>query len=198
MALDALQLADFADELGLPGDAAAFRAEHAETAAAVNALCWDDALGFYCDVWEGGTIPRKTAAGFWALVSKVATPERAARVIAALKDPAQFHRPCGFPAVSADDPEDYQPETAYWRGVVWPPTDYIAFRGLLDCGEAAFAEDAARRYYNGVAAIYEKTGTIWENSSPEQCENQKTWAGGDFCGWGAIAPVALPVEFGWL
>ena len=73
-----------------------------------------------------------------------------------------------------------------------------AGRCAVDCGEADFAEDAARRYYNGVAAIYEKTGTIWENSSPEQCENQKTWAGGDFCGWGALAPVALPVEFGWL
>ena len=104
----------------------------------------------------------------------------------------------GLVVVSADDPEDYQPETAYWRGVVWPPTDYIAFRGLLDCGESAFAEDAARSYYNGVAAIYEKTGTVWENSSPEQCEKQKTWAGEDFCGWGALAPVALPVEFGWI
>lgn len=198
MAFDALQLAAIADSLGLGADAAAWRAEHAALAAAINASCWDEKTGFYYDAWEKGPILRKTAAAFWVLASRVAAGERAARVVAALKDPAQFNRPIPFPAVSADDPEDYQPETGYWRGVVWPPTDYIAFRGLLDCGESAFAEDAARRYYNGVAAIYEKTGTVWENSSPEQCESQKPWAGEDFCGWGAIAPVALPVEFGWL
>lgn len=198
MALDALELARFADELGLAADAAALRAEHAQTAAAVNALCWDEKLGFYCDAWEGGTIKRKTAAGFWALLSRVATPERAARVIEALKDPAQFNRPCGFPAVSADDPEDYEPETAYWRGVVWPPTEYAALLGLLEWGERDFAEEAARRYYDANAELWVRTGTVFENNSPEQCERPKERSGRDFCGWGAIAPVALPAEFGWL
>ena len=198
MAFDALHLAALADALARPADAAAWRAEHAALAAAVNAVCWDERTGFYYDAWERGPILRKTAAAFWVLASRVAAGERAARVVAALKDPALFNRPIPFPAVSADDPEDYEPETAYWRGVVWPPTTYIALRGLVDCGETAFAEDAARRYYNANAALFESTGTVWENVSPEQCERPKAWSGRDFCGWGALAPVALPVEFGWL
>ena len=198
MAFDALNLAALADALGLGADAAALRAEHAALAAAVNDVCWDESTGFYYDAWEKGTIPRKTAAAFWVLVSRVATGERAARVVAALKDPARFNRPFPFPCVSADDPEDYRPETSYWRGVVWPPTTYVALRGLVDAGETAFAEDAARRYYNANAALWESTGTVWENVSPEQCDRPKEQSGRDFCGWGALAPVALPVEFGWL
>ena len=198
MAFDALNLAAIADALGLGADAAALRAEHAALAAAVNGVCWDEATGFYYDAWEKGPIPRKTAAAFWTLLSRVASGERAARVVAALKDPAQFNRPFPFPCVSADDPEDYRPETSYWRGVVWPPTNYVALLGLLDCGETAFAEDAARRYYNANAALWESTGTVWENVSPEQCDRPKEQSGRDFCGWGALAPVALPAEFGWL
>ena len=198
MAFDALHLAAIADALGLAADAAAWRAEHAELAAAIDATCWDEATGFYYDAWEKGPILRKTAAAFWTLVARVATGARAARVVAALKDPAQFNRPIPFPAVSADDPEDYQPETAYWRGVVWPPTNYIALHGLVACGETAFAEDSARRYYNANAALWETTGTVWENVSPEQCDHPKEISGRDFCGWGALAPVALPVEFNWL
>lgn len=198
MAFDALNLAEIAGILGLADEAAALRSEHAALSETINALCWDDAMGFYCDVGPNGKpIPRKSAAGFWALVSRVATPERASRVIAAMKDPAQFNRPFPFPALSADDP-DYEPETAYWRGAVWPPTTYIALQGLLAWGERAFAEDAARRYYNANAVLFEKTGTIWENISPEQCDHVKERSGPDFCGWSAIAPVALPAEFGWL
>ena len=81
---------------------------------------------------------------------------------------------------------------------MWPPTDYIALLGLREAGEEAFAEDAARRYYNANAALWEKTGTVWENVSPEQCDHPKEISGRDFCGWGALAPVALPVEFGWI
>ena len=198
MAFDALNLARIAAALGRSDDERAFLAEHQEIADAVNALCWDDAVGFYCDAGPDGVIRRQSAAGFWALISRVARPERARRVIDALKDPARFNRPFPFPAVPADDPEDYQPETAYWRGVVWPPTTYVALHGLLEWGERDFAEDAARRYYNANAALFESTGTVWENISPEQCEHPKEMSGRDFCGWGALAPVALPAEFGWL
>lgn len=198
MAFDALNLAEIADILGLADEAAALRNEHTTLSETINALCWDNDLGFYCDVGpDGHPIPRKSAAGFWALVARVATPERAEQVITTLKDPAKFNRPFPFPAVSADDP-DYAPETSYWCGVAWPPTTYIAIKGLLAWGERNFAEDAARRYYNANAALFEKTGTIWENISPEQCDHVKERSGRDFCGWGAIAPIALPAEFGWL
>lgn len=198
MAFDAFNLAEIADALGLDADAALLRAEHAELSATINALCWDDELDFYCDVGpDGHTIPRRSAAGFWALLSRVADGDRLARMVAVIRDERCFNRPVPFPALPADDP-DYAPETSYWRGVVWPSTNYALFRGLVERGYSDFAEDSARRYYNANAALFEKTGTIWENISPEQCDHVKDQSGSDFCGWGAIAPIALPTEFGWL
>ena len=73
-----------------------------------------------------------------------------------------------------------------------------ALLGLLEWGERDFAEEAARRYYDANAELWVRTGTVFENNSPEQCERPKERSGRDFCGWGAIAPVALPAEFGWL
>lgn len=197
MAFDALNLARLADRIGLAGEAEAWRGEHRELAEVINSLCWDEESGFYCDVFNGGVIRRQSAAGWWSLISRVATPERAERIIAALRDPARFNRPVPFPALAANEP-DYEPETAYWRGAVWPSTNYMAICGLVEWGERDFAEDAARRYYNANAAIWEKTGTVWENLSAEQCDHVKERSGPDFCGWSAIAPVALPADFGWI
>ncbi|MBQ7721430.1 MAG: hypothetical protein IJT64_00825 [Kiritimatiellae bacterium] len=196
MAFDAYNLAEIADILGLADEVAALRKEHAELSEAINALCWDEATGFYHDFGPSGIMIRKSAAAFWAIISRVATGERLERMVSVIRDERCFNRPIPFPALSADDP-DYEPETAYWRGAVWPSTNYALLRGLVECGYKDFAEDAARRYYNANAELFEKTGTIWENISPEQCDHVKERSGPDFCGWGAIAPLALPAEFGW-
>ncbi|MBR1609711.1 MAG: hypothetical protein IJ678_08880 [Kiritimatiellae bacterium] len=197
MALDAMCLAMIARELRFGEESAAFDAEHAALRAAVNELCWDEAGGWYCDRGPDGVIPRHCAAGFWALLSRTASEERVPRVVAALKDPARFGRPVPFPALSAADP-DYDPENGYWLGASWPPTTYAAIRGLVEWGETDFAEESARRWYNANAELWVRTGTVWENVSPEQCERPKNRSGFDFCGWGALAPVAMPAEFGWL
>ena len=60
------------------------------------------------------------------------------------------------------------------------------------------AQQLARKWYNANARLFELTGTIWENVSPEQCDRPKQMSGREFCGWSALAPVTLPVEFGWL
>lgn len=41
-------------------------------------------------------------------------------------------------------------------------------------------------------------GTVMENMSPEQCGEKRARSQGDFCGWGALVPLALPRDFGWL
>ena len=196
VALDCLSLAEMAEAIGKADEAAAWRAEHRCLAETVNRLCWDEKLGFYCDHWNGGTIPRRHAGGFWALIARIATPERAARIAAAFADPEAFGRPVPLPCLPADDP-DYRPETGYWCGGVWPPTNYIAIRGLQLYGYDELAEDIARRWYNANAEIFVQTGTVYENLSPERCDRPRELSGYDFCGWGALAPVALPREFGW-
>lgn len=195
VAFDCLNLAEIAELVGKPEEAAAWRAEHAEIAKAVNDLCWDETRGYYFDRWEGGTIPRYHGGSFWVLVAKIPTPERAKRVVKALMDPAIFATPVPLPALAKCDPA-YDPENAYWCGQVWPPTAYIAIRGLLAMGFTDEAKTLGRRYYNATFELWKATGTIWENLSAEQCDHAKKLAGRDFCGWGALAPICLPKDLG--
>ena len=197
VALDAWVLAEIADLLGETADARAWRDEHAMLKKTINDLCWNEELGFYCDRHGETTIPRRHAGGFWVLLARVATPERAKRVVEALADPELFNRPVPFPCLPKGDP-DYRPDTGYWCGGVWPPTNYVVIRGLLACGCRELAETAARKWYNAAADMWERFGTVFENHSPERTDVRRKCADVDFCGWGAIPPVALPVEFGWL
>ena len=199
MALDALSLARIAEALGKTDEASAWRAEHAAIAAAINAKCWSEELGFYCDVGPDGIILRRHCGAFWVLLAEVATKERAERVVKTLMDPKLFNRPIPFPTLPADDP-DYGPEDphSYSCGVVWPPTNYSVIRGLRAMGFEREAEVVARRWYNAYAELFVKYGTVMENMSPEQCGEKRARSQGDFCGWGALVPLALPRDFGWL
>lgn len=193
MALDAMELAAMARAIGKDAEADAYRAEYGELKELVNRLCWDEELGFYCDVADGGTIKRRHAGAFWALLARLAPPERARRMRDAMMDGKLFFRAVPFPALPAGDP-DYRPDKAYWCGLSWPPTTYVGIHALLACGFRDDAEKAARRWYNANARIWEDTGTCRENIHPDTGAGR---SGKDFCGWAALAPVALPDEFGW-
>lgn len=194
MAFDAANLAELATITGDGTAAAAWRDEHRELGAIINRKCYSPELGFYCDCYENAPIPRLHAGGFWPLIAGIVPPERRAAVLGTLADPRRFNRPVPFPALAADDP-DYQPETGYWRGAVWPCTTYTVLLGLRKIGAEAFARDAARRYYDACATLYCSTGTIWENISPEQCQTPKKRAMDNFCGWGALGAVNIAREF---
>lgn len=193
MAFNALNLSRVAAAIGNTEDAAKYKAQHAEMAKLINEKCWDDKLGFYFDHYQGETIPRYHAGAFWVLLAEVIPQERIKPVIAVLKDPAKFNRPVPLPTLAACEPE-YNPEKGYWHGSVWPPTSYVAIRGLMKLGQKELALDFTRRYYNACAELWRKTHTIYENISPEQCDHPKERSGTDFCGWGALAPVALYKE----
>ena len=197
VALDCWCLAQMAEMLGLKDEVKAWKDEHQKLAETINKLCWDEQLGFYCDYYEKGTIPRCHAGGFWVLIAHVATPERAARIAEAFQDPNRFGRPIPLPCLPKNDP-NYKPEGGYWCGGVWPPTNYVAIRGLIEYGYRDLAESIAKKWYNANARLWVNYGTVFENVSPEQCEKKRKQSQRDFCGWGALAPIALPREFGWL
>ena len=196
VAFDCLNLAELAETVGRTDDAAAFRAEHASLVRVINEKCWDESRGFYFDVTDGGIVDRYMGCAYWALISKVATPARAKRMVEKLFDPRFFGRPVMVPSLAACEP-DYDPEKGYWRGACWPPTTYMTILGLKSYGYVKEAEQVARRFYNANAELFVRTGTIWEDISPEQCHEPKARACRDFCGWSALAPIALPIEWNW-
>lgn len=195
MAFNALNLAKISETVGADDDARYFREEHWELAERINRHCWDEERGFYFDATENGVIPRFHIGAMWTLIAGVTPPERRKRMLTAIMDRQKFNRPNPIPALPADDP-DYRPESAYWSGVTWPCTTYMVLRGLRDNGFEAAAQELARKIYHAYAELFDRTGTVWENISPEQSAMPRARKSGrDFCGWGALIPIAVAREF---
>ena len=193
MALLADNLAQIAGLIGADEDVVEYRDFHAQTAAAINRLCWHEEDGFYYDLGYGRQIRRKHIGMFWTLLAGVVPKRRLAALLAHLTDPAQFWRKCPLAAYPADQP-GFEPTGGYWLGGVWAPTNYMVIRGLQRQGQRALATRLAHAYYASVATVYARTGTFWENYAPDS-HAPGDWARRDFCGWTGIAPIALYHEF---
>ncbi len=208
--LSARLLAQMAGLLDRAGEAADMRQEAAALAETINRTMWDDQAGYYFDRYADGALSGvKSVAGLWALLSQVATPARAARLAEHLEDPRTFNRPHRVPTLAADHAV-YDPAGGYWRGGVWPPTNYMILRGLTqaggqgrpDTGDASpvagcfddLAAAIARNHLDNVVAVFRDTGTVWENYAPEAAAPGKP-AKPNFVGWSGLGPIAVLFEY---
>jgi glycogen debranching enzyme len=193
MALDALYLERIARAVGEDSMAAEFLGEHADLKERINTLMWDEKAGYYWDLDAADEpVPAKTLAPFWTLMAEVALPERARRLAEHLANPQEFWRTHVFPSLSADHP-CYCPKGNYWRGSVWPMTNYAVIKGLSLYGFQALARRAAENHLAQMATVHRNTGTIWENYAPEApkpgCISKP-----DFVGFSGVSPIALLIE----
>lgn len=193
MALFAEQLATIAGRIGARDHVRQYAADRAALVDAINLRCWHEGDGCYYDLAYGEPIRRRHIGMFWALWAGVAPPARQARLVNRLTDPRQFWRTIPVASTPADDPL-FSPGGAYWLGSVWAPTNYMVIRGLQRTGRGALAGRLARQYYERVEAVFAETGTFWENYAPDTVA-PGSQARKDFCGWTAIAPIALYREF---
>lgn len=195
VAFDAMNLSKIAEIIGFHDEADAYREEHKKLAETVNRFCWDETEGFYRDYMEGELINHKHVGAYWSLLSEVAPPDRAERLIAHLTNPETFGLPCGVPGLAADDSEFGVTKDHYWRGPVWAPTMYMTLCGLRLYGKMDLARQLAERFYTAAYHVWLNTGTIWENYSPIQDQEHSPAASPDFCGWSALIPITIPREF---
>jgi len=186
-------LAVINQEIGRPEKAREASLEAKAIAERINRWCWDETDGFYYDVRaDGSKFKKKTTCGFWPLVAGVASKEQAARMVAHLRNPKEFWRPNVFPSLAADEPE-YRANGDYWCGGVWAPTNYAIIKGLERAGYEDFAMESTLRYLAGMADVFKKTGTVWENYAPETMDPGAP-SKGDFVGWSGCGPIALLME----
>jgi len=191
-ALDCLILREIAAVIGRTEFNARLQAEYDRLMEIANTRLWDEVSGFYYDVAPDGRLsPVKSIGAYWGLLAGVAPPERAARLIAHLDDPASFNRPHRIPAQSADSP-GYDGE--YWRGGVWPPANYMVLQALERAGQDDLAHAIARNHVDAVAQVFAQTGTLWEDYAPEQIA--PGWpAEPNFVGWTGISAINIPIEY---
>ncbi|MFB3923083.1 MAG: trehalase family glycosidase [Terriglobia bacterium] len=195
MALFARQLAEIATALGKPEEAAAYSQKADVIAHVINRRMWDKRKKFYFDLQlDGKRAPIKTVAAYWTLLGKVASSEQASALAAELQNPNTFGRVNLVPTLAADQP-GYVPAGGYWRGSVWVPTDTMVIQGLEKYGFHDLARKVALNHLELVSRVFAKTGTIWENYSPDAVQQGQP-AKGDFVGWSGLGPIGYLLEYG--
>ena len=160
----------------------------------INQKMWDEKTAFYYDRRRNGNLSGvKTVGAYWTLLAGLVPEERADAFVAHLDNEKEFKRPNRIPSLSADDPHYNAQDGGYWLGGVWAPTNYMVLRGLTRYGYHTLAYEIARDYLKNVVEVYEKTGTLWENYSPERAEQGAAKA--DFVGWTGVAPINILFEY---
>jgi hypothetical protein len=181
-------------EIGSPWPARDIEEEVVTLTRLLNRRMWDPMAGFYEDRRRDGTLTGvKSIGAYWALLAGVVPRARLRRFVAHLEDPAQFNRPHRVPSLSADHPL-YRAGGDYWRGSVWAPTTWMVLQGLRSVGQDRLARDIALNHLANVHAVFQATGTLWENYAPESAAPGQQ-AARDFVGWTGLAPIAVLLEY---
>ncbi|WP_420631289.1 MGH1-like glycoside hydrolase domain-containing protein [Candidatus Leptofilum sp.] len=194
-ALSSLVLAQMATLLKEEKLATALEAEHSRLSEQINEQLWNEATQFYQDVDPDGRFsPVKSVAAYWGLLDATLIPEkRREPFVKALRENWTFKLTHRIPSQSADS-EGYNFETGnYWRGGVWPATNFMVLRGLRKIGQHGLAHEIAVNHLTNVAEVYAQTQALWENYSPE------TAAPGDPAaknpiGMAGLTPIAILLE----
>jgi len=188
--LDHECLGTIAFELGL-ADRGTWHVRRAQAIRdAMNAVLWDERTGCYRDRhWDGRLSPRLGAANFLPLLAGVPTAEQAERMLAVLTDPAQFWGDHVIPTISRADPAFADQQ--YWRGTIWPPTNYLIYQGLRRYRMDAVAAELARKS----VALY--LGTWHEHRLCRENYDARTGVGSGhrYQSWGPLFALMGVEEF---
>jgi len=191
MSYDAL--AKIAEHIGNSRKAEEYKDKSVEIKNRLNEWMWNSEDGLYYDAHDfGEQHPVKSIACFWPLWAGVSTKDQAEMLVANLQNSETFWRCVPFPTLAADQ-DGYFPQSGYWLGNVWAPTNYMVMRGLEKYGYHDFAYYAGVRFLDGMAKVYEKTGTVWENYDPDSF-NESGRANRDFVGWTGLGPISILIE----
>lgn len=161
----------------------------------VNEKLWDDQTTYYYDLWKNCEKNKvKSIGAYWALLAGVVSEDKLDAFVVHLENEKEFKRPHRVPTLSADHLEYNDESGNYWRGGVWAPTNYMVLKGLEKYGYHKLAHDIALSHVHNVNSVFTKTGTVWENYSPET-ESQGNPAKPDFVGWTGLSSIAIMIEY---
>ena len=130
---------------------------------------------------------------FAPLLAGVATQAQVDRIVREwLRDPARFGGEFPVAGTPHEDPASF--DNGYWRGRVWPPLNYVVYRGLRRYG---FDDDAAWVAAAG-DAMFRRS---WDDGRRSyENFNQRTGEGGDspdaepFYTWGTLLPMLAEAD----
>ena len=186
-ALDAWCLAQMANILNRRLEYESYLAEYENMKDLINRILWNEREGFYFDRhWDGRFSTRKAASNFYPLLARIPDEKRALLMLKHLLHPKEYWGDYVIPSISRDDPafKDQQ----YWRGTIWPPTNYLVYQGLRTYG----FDPAASEFAKKSSELFLRS---WKNFQlcPENYDSRTGEAGGQrYQSWGPLfALIAL-------
>ena len=169
----------------------------------VNKFYWDKEDKFYYDIDNDSHCFYRvsTLASYWALTAGIADEKQALYMAKHLFDPEKFGGEVPLISLARNDP-DFDPSGKYWRGSLWLPLAYATLKGLVNYGFFDLAQTAAKKVLDHMLSTYEcfVPHSIWECYSPSEHKpatqtNGKSSVRKDFCGWSALGPISIYIEF---
>jgi hypothetical protein len=115
-------------------------------------------------------------------------------MIRRLRDPKEFWGEYVLPSISRDDPafnDPKNPDRQYWRGTIWPPTNYLVYQGLKACGFDAVASELAKKSQALFMKAWTNFQTCPENFHPLTGEA----AGQRYQSWGPLFALTAVEEY---
>lgn len=189
-ALDAWCLAEMASVLGRPVDGERYRDEYERMKALINARLWNEKDGFYADRhWDGRFSTHKAATAFLPLLAGIPDEGQVPKMLKHLLDPKEFWGDYVIPSVSRSDPGFRPDRQAFFRGAIWPSTNYLVYQGLKAYGLDAVASEFARKS----ADMFLRSWTTF-GLSPEHFDSLTGEGGGGRFQSGSVLAALIGVE----
>ena len=162
LALECEIMAEFAAALGLPGDAAKWRAAHARLCRLIAGRLWSEKLGFFVDydIDRQAQSDVLASSGFLPLICGAASPAQAARLAEHLRDPRMFGAVFPVPSIAAGDTRHYAGDM--WRGPVWINLNWLIAAGFERYGFGDLATELRARTVREIETFCEQYGVLFE------------------------------------
>lgn len=192
--LAAKTLVRMAEQIGRKAEVVDFQQEARFLQRWVNRHLWDSSSGFYHDLDRRGSRQTniKSIGAYWALLAGAVPKAHLTQFISHLQNTNAFKRAHHCPSISADTP-GFDPDGGYWRGGVWPPTNYMLLCGLRNTRWQELAFEIACNHLYNVVDAFQKTGTLWENYAPDEIGKGNSTT--DFVGWSGLPPTSVLFEY---
>ncbi|MCK4836037.1 MAG: hypothetical protein KAT17_05345, partial [Candidatus Aminicenantes bacterium] len=126
-ALDCECLRKIALLLGKNEDAKIFHEEYKTIKTKIAKILWSKDF-FYDRYWDGEFSCHKAASNFYPMIAGIPNKKQIKKMVRHLLSKKEFWGDFVIPTISRDNPafKDQQ----YWRGTIWPPTNYLVYQGL--------------------------------------------------------------------
>lgn len=171
--LDSRMMAKIAREIGKVSQASRFMEDYKRKKELINERLWNKKEQMYLSrYWNGKWerdqgIPTITPASFTALLAGIPTEKRAKKIVTRhLLNPDEFWGDYIIPTVNKNHP-DYASPYTYWRGAIWPPTNYLVYEGLKKYGFDMVAAILARKSTELWLKPWQKKNWAVESYNPE-------------------------------